>query len=838
MRRLIGIVLILAVTLMSVTGGHRVVRLSGAPVTAKAAETTGKYIKSLIVSYADSKEKAEKELGEEYTVLNVDLNKELSGHAWLGYTTTDNEDEAIRDIKAMEMNGKYSVSEYEELLKNQKETVKKQVDTLVQPLIEYAKNCDADLPAATETRQLLNMYYEDDSGKNIGDYFYELGIAFKADAEDKSARADIEKMFVEGNDTILTTIENVLINAQGTKVAKNGSWMTKMSALGPEGLTAIYKKAYPNLKKAALKKKLDEDFSQDALFVLNELPAIRKEFQETEDSDFIKAVEEGKTADEAASDIIDDVPDGFGDTKTVDDVFEVTSQTLEAAPETLEVANDVNNQSVLLAMQGMSYGEGTMYDFFMREDLTKEELYPMAYVLSSGQKSLISDIGLMGLFGSISTEYVEEGDATEEADLGEHTCSVYDGVDRDIFKGDTAITEETLKWAATNEVKDIFGVSDNLTSGLIAAGCTIAGMIFTGLFIRAMTKQTAVTTYKYMFATTLYQSSEIIDTMLKECTNLLCSDSAVGLNYLQQWNYIAPVNIGKMSISEINTAYAQAVASLGPTSNLDNLITMTMNNQRHWQVSETLEQIDDLISKNTYKSETITTQVPTYGWGARIAYLVAAVVTLALAAYEIYCMVKRGDSVHFTDIPGKMISRTYENDEVQMVNYTVVSTKSGKKADLHNWKGKAWQALYTTMDERAGDPILASSLYTTDDAYQKEGEGMQLFSEAAVENLYDSRVLGKDGKKLYLFYEKALLPDEEVADADDGWDDDEEEASDAAVSGEAAGADNTDVNNTGVDNTEGSAFGSGGTIWIILGLIVVALFAAGGGIYYRKRKKE
>ena len=75
---------------------------------------------------------------------------------------------------------------------------------------------------------------------------------------------------------------------------------------------------------------------------------------------------------------------------------------------------------------------------------------------------------------------------------------------------------------------------------------------------------------------------------------------------------------------------------------------------------------------------------------------------------------KKDPKVNYTEIPAKMVSRTYDGDEIQYMTYSVARTKDGKKADLRNWKGKEWVALYTTTDDLAGDPILASTLVSSD----------------------------------------------------------------------------------------------------------------------------
>ena len=828
MRRTLGIVLVMAVALSTLIGGNGISGMSGAK-KARAVESKGKYISDLVVSYADSKEKAEAELGEDYTVLDVDLNKDLGGHAWLGYTTTDNEDEAIRDIKAMEMNGNYSISAYEKLLNDKKDIIKSQVDNMVRPLIEYAKNCDAKLPAAMETRKLLNIYYEEDSDEKMGDFFYTRGIALAADANDQSARDDIEKVYVQGNDTILQNISNILIYAQGSKVKKNGSWMTRMSALGTDGLMNVYRKAYPEKNKALLKKQIAGDFGEDAKFILEQLKSLKKEYQDSHNSDIVNALESGKTIEEAVPDVVNpDIPDEFTGDETEEEIAEIYGKTLEVMPDTVDTMEDINNECMLQVMKEVPYGEGNMYDFFMKKDLSAEDLYPMVYVLSDGQKKLMHEIGLSGVFSSTSAEYVEEGDVTENMDIDEHICSVYYGVDRDLFKGDTAITEDSLKWAATKDDPEILNDNRFNLRETIFSFALLSGIAFTGLFIHSMFAERVVEGTTTAFSKAAVESSKVAQSAISQYTKLVGSTQAMELKVLQKTSpkYGALVskiagtdNILKLSYAEIDRVHTQIMKEIKAESVVKLKAKVTkyeggILKDQKWIMDRAIEQEGRVPVK--YQSK-----VPKFGWGARIGFLLGAALSFAFVGYEIYNMVKTTE-VEFTEIPSKMISRTYENDDVKMITYGVVTTASDEKADIHNKKGQQWQALYVSYDESLGDPILASSLYTTDDPYQTKAEGVTMFGESSVENLNDKNVIGKNKKDLYLFYMKGTEPvnvETKVTQPSD------EDGDGDAVSGSAA-------------DTEGTVFGGGATLWSILMLLAIAIMGAGAGIWFRRRDQR
>ncbi|MEG0546530.1 MAG: hypothetical protein RR552_05005, partial [Oscillospiraceae bacterium] len=82
------------------------------------------YIKELKFSSADTCSKAEAKqylTDNGYTLASSGYDMGFSNSLYLGYKTTTDPNEAITDISVMNMNGGYSFSEYEKLVKEQKE---------------------------------------------------------------------------------------------------------------------------------------------------------------------------------------------------------------------------------------------------------------------------------------------------------------------------------------------------------------------------------------------------------------------------------------------------------------------------------------------------------------------------------------------------------------------------------------------------------------------------------------------------------------------------------------------------------------------------------------------
>ncbi|MBR5452237.1 MAG: hypothetical protein IKV36_04495, partial [Clostridia bacterium] len=104
------------------------VMLSTITLNAFATATSNKkeYIKDVKLVYAESLSEAKKNLPEGYKLLDSDLNKGTGSDnkVYFIYSTTENPDEAVTDIKMMNMKGGYVLSDYEEQLRDVKENVK------------------------------------------------------------------------------------------------------------------------------------------------------------------------------------------------------------------------------------------------------------------------------------------------------------------------------------------------------------------------------------------------------------------------------------------------------------------------------------------------------------------------------------------------------------------------------------------------------------------------------------------------------------------------------------------------------------------------------------------
>ncbi|MBQ6538551.1 MAG: hypothetical protein IJL75_06555, partial [Eubacterium sp.] len=466
------------------------------------------------------------------------------------------------------------------------------------------------------------------------------------------------------------------------------------------------------------------------------------------------------------------------------------------------------------------YGDQTMYDFLMNEKIKKSDLYTMAYVLSEGQKSIMGDVGLFSILQGAATGYADETEDTDNLveTVGEKAFSIYDGVDRDVFKGDTALTEDAIKRMQTDNDNNALTTS-SCVSGFLAGFAACVGVFCT----YKMLKSTVSFTKELNLKLTLpIQESEAfikadlsVKKLQQELDIMAKNDHALKIKMYQKSGILDnfKFSIINKSSAELEAAYNEAIEQITKAGRKTELVFFykeaekTFIEERTFKLQQKIALREQVLAKGEFVKYSKVTETTTksVSKGARIVYGLGAVAAFAFAGYEIYQLVKKDPKVNYTEIPAKMVSRTYDGDEIQYMTYSVARTKDGKKADLRNWKGKEWVALYTTTDDLAGDPILASTLVSSDKNTVPAADCNPV-SEFCKSDVYN---VSENGAA-YLFFK-------------------------TGTKGTAV-ADDTNAGG-GATGTEGAVFGGSGMIWIILLIVLVVGVGAGTAIFIRKRKK-
>lgn len=159
-RKLVAILLSLTTLIMAV------------PVSA----ATGEYVSEIRMSCSeDSAESAKAWLNDNgYQIIDKDLNGGTGeGWAYLGYKTTMNPNEAITDMKIMNMKGGFSVSDTSEEIKKMQGDMTKDAEAILAVVDKVRMNYNEGSPYASLAVDGLNCYIFDESGALLGDKLLE-----------------------------------------------------------------------------------------------------------------------------------------------------------------------------------------------------------------------------------------------------------------------------------------------------------------------------------------------------------------------------------------------------------------------------------------------------------------------------------------------------------------------------------------------------------------------------------------------------------------------------------------------------------------------------------------
>lgn len=190
-------------------------------ITASAAPSrntgTVKFLSEVALIEAESTEQANEilallkktENGGFEGMISLDLNNGGKTKVYLAYKSSTNVDDAITDLAVMNMNGDYTIGNYEQLLNetmNEYIAVAKDYRTMA---LEFKANYDAgELGARTAYRQ-MNYYYVEENGVKtyMGDYL----LNFPQD------ETDFAKMLFSGNLNIITNLRALMSMAVGDR---------------------------------------------------------------------------------------------------------------------------------------------------------------------------------------------------------------------------------------------------------------------------------------------------------------------------------------------------------------------------------------------------------------------------------------------------------------------------------------------------------------------------------------------------------------------------------------------------------------------------------------------
>jgi hypothetical protein len=129
--------------------------------------------------------------------------------------------------------------------------------------------------------------------------------------------------------------------------------------------------------------------------------------------------------------------------------------------------------------------------------------------------------------------------------------------------------------------------------------------------------------------------------------------------------------------------------------------------------------------------------------------LIAEGIAIGIKVYNYY-------HPEYSDIPRIIVDEVVTDTDSYYVNYYAVKDQTDKSGDLNAWSAQRWNALYTTTDKKAGDPIIASSLVVKlkDSEFPSEEHGaVHYFGETAAANV-NRYQFKRTATATYIFYER------------------------------------------------------------------------------------
>ncbi len=401
------------------------------------------YLSDLKMAEASTADEAKAILAEAgYTVLDKNLNPGGSKAVYLGYMKSKNVDDAITDVRVMNMKGGFNISDYETIFEEAMDTYSSEVNNIRIAAKEFAENYKAGKKEAQLAYRQLNYYYvENDKGVKtyMGDYM----LNFPAD---NKGFADI---LLKGNPNILNNIRILL----SMGVADGGDLIERIKAATKD--EAVYGKA---------------KYFDDAKELAGKIQQLKK--------------------------MLDDAIAEIDEIEADPDMTEAEKEAALLMPEyivTLLLSFDV-------ALETIPCGDTTYSDYFeTTTDVDYALLYPFVDAMTEGQKAM----AVSGQVHSVLVyNAVEMNDEELEAKLAEvekdyEPLSVYFGTDMNLLEGAVAVTSDALREEAATGNSWFACFTGNMAGDItISSLFGVGGVALMGISAHFLKQQYAIATTK------------------------------------------------------------------------------------------------------------------------------------------------------------------------------------------------------------------------------------------------------------------------------------------------------------------------------------------------------
>ena len=459
------------------------------------------YLSDLKMAEANTEDEAKNMLtGAGYEILDKNLNPGGSKAVYLGYKKSTNVDDAITDVKVMNMKGGFNVSDYETIFQDALDQYSSEVNNIRIAAKEFAENYKAGKKEALNAYRQLNYYYvEDDKGvkTNMGDYM--LGFP-----KTNEGFADI---LLKGNPNILNNIRILL----SMGVADGGDLIERIKASVAD--ESVYTKDMYFDKAKELTGKIQQ--------LLKMIDEARAEIEEIE-------------AD----------PDMTQEEKNL--ALILPQYTLS-----LILSLDV-------ILKSIPCGDTNYSDYFASTaDPDYKKLYPFVDAMTEGQIAM----AVSGQIHSVLVyNAVEMSDEELEAELTEleetyDPKSVYFGTDMNLLEGAVAVTSDAIREEAATGNQWFACFTGNMAADIsISSLIGVGGIALTGVSAHFLMKQ-----YAASHAVMTAKDADNIATLQRLIKNIEFNNSNA---VMKVENYSQRINELQGQIDAINAKYQVSTSTV------------------------------------------------------------------------------------------------------------------------------------------------------------------------------------------------------------------------------------------------------------------------------------
>ena len=824
------------------------VMFNGYGPTLASAAAAPEYISDIYISYGADDEAAKKWLTDNgYTVIDQNMNENTQGGvSWLswaglssearsvyvGYKTTTNKDEAITDMRTMNMNSSaYSFEDYAKLLESQKAETSLFASNMKTALAEYRENYKEGKTGAKIAHDILNHYYDDDCDKApLGDLLLVKTKEEMTEEEynkEPKKHADLTTLLMQSNSVELKEALVGLFYAMDTA---EDSWVSRLSDAGDfASISAKFEEEYSSVSESNRFKLITAEYDEDAKTLAENLVVLKGQM------DVFKNEKLDINASES------EINEYFKDRT------DKNADSWASAAAIYSLMKNVEFDGTTIA----DFVYDDSYDFTVEED--RQVLYPILAAMSKGQRNLLTyvDFYTMAIVGQFDEKGMNNAyDEFKKKLKDDVAVSIYDGVDRSIFKpGGIALTSKARQYkeaTGSDFVNQLLGHGLNYIPA-VTLGASLV-LLSVGIpMIKAGPASIAEINPKIV---------SMHDAATKRANNAIEQSFDMFENYTKLYDIktitlkdgrVVPINYEELSFYDFSQQDLDKFSDYLEESGEKDLFEFYSN-----EYDLAKEEMDDITNNlqakvNEMKQHMFRNKVLRYV--GDVLCVAAALLSIATVVIS-YLEVRAYYNVEYTPIPRKMVSEA--SDEKGRSTYTFYDCVMCNRAeqgfgndklehygDLNGDVGKQWLALYVTKDKAAGEPITADILMQKKDTTPPIGKTpLSMFGYEDAVNIVDEEYNYNDGLGgLYMFYSSApadapaadkTVPTEKKDDQSSSKADDTSASNE--VKSSASDADST------ANANSGSVFGTGSLV--LTGTLSAAAGALICFLITRKRKDK